>query len=54
MASRWVGISDRIRIAPYQVWGGLGLGQNRPPGVASGRWMAFGPVWVRLGSRSWQ
>jgi len=54
MASRWVGISDRIRLAP-QVWGGLGLGQIRPPGAASGRWIALGPVWVRLGSRnSWQ
>lgn len=35
--------------------GGLGLGQIRPPGAASGRWIALGPVWLRLGSRnSWQ
>jgi hypothetical protein len=49
-----------IRISPHtQVWwtGGR-LGQIRhihPLGVTSGRWMAFGPLWVRLGSRSsWQ
>jgi hypothetical protein len=31
------------------------LGQARPIGAASGRWIAFGPAWVRLGSRSsWQ
>ncbi len=54
MANRWAGITDRIRIAP-QSWGGLNRGPVRPPGVASGRWVAFGPVWIRLGSRdSWQ
>jgi hypothetical protein len=52
MASRWAGITDRIRFAPS---GGLGFGQLRHSGVPSGRWVALGPVWVRLGSRSsWQ
>jgi len=55
MASKWAGISDRIRIAP-RVWGGLTWrGPLRPPGTTSGRWISMGPVWIRLGSRgSWQ
>jgi hypothetical protein len=53
MAGRWAGISDRIHIAP-QSWG-LGLGPVCPLGVTTGRWVALGPMWVRLGSRnSWQ
>lgn len=53
MASRWAGISDRIRFSP-QVRGLTGWAV-RPIGVTSGRWIAVGPVWVRLGSRSsWQ
>ena len=54
MASTWARISDRIRFSP-QMCGSLGLAQARPIGAASGRWIAFGPAWVRLGSRSsWQ
>jgi len=53
MASRWAGIGDRIRISP-QVRGLL-YWRGRPLGESSGRWVAIGPVWVRLGSRSsWQ
>jgi hypothetical protein len=53
MASRWASISDRIRFSP-QVQGPTGW-RGRPIGEASGRWIAVGPVWVRLGSRSsWQ
>ncbi len=56
MASRWARISGRIRFSPQGwVWGALGSAQSRPLGVASGRWMNLGLVWVRLGSRSsWQ
>lgn len=58
MASRWAGISNRIRIAGpfYGFWrAGFGLAPLRPPGVASGQWVGIGPVWVRLGRRSsWQ
>jgi hypothetical protein len=55
MASRWAGISGRIRFAPFQAWGSSRWGPNRPAGAASGTWLAVGPVWVRLGSRSsWQ
>ena len=50
MASRWGRISDGIRIGP-QMLGGLGL-RPRPLGAASGRWMAVGPIWIRLGSPS--
>jgi hypothetical protein len=52
MASRWGRISDGIRIGP-QMLGGLGRrARPRPLGVASGRWMAVGPIWIRLGSPS--
>jgi hypothetical protein len=52
MASRWGRISDGIRFGP-EVLGGLGI-RPRPLGADSGRWMAPGPIWIRLGSpRSW-
>jgi hypothetical protein len=57
MAGRWARISDRIRFSPEILWGrqSLGFGPYRPLGVASGRWMSVGPLWMRLGSRSsWQ
>lgn len=54
MANRWTGLGDRIRIAP-QSWRTMNLGPLRPPGVGSGRWIALGPLWVRLGNRnSWR
>jgi hypothetical protein len=66
MASRWAGISDRIVIAASRSFfggqgnmeigpgpdGNIGIRPVRPPGVYSGRWTSFGPVWVRLGRRS--
>jgi hypothetical protein len=53
MASRWAGISGRIVIASRRYpWDGVTIGPARPPGVNSGRWISFGPVWVRLGRRS--
>lgn len=57
MASRWAGISDRIRFSP-QVRGLTGWAV-RPIGVTSGRWIAVGPVWVGsdmaygFGAASW-
>jgi hypothetical protein len=48
MASRWGRISDGIRFGP-QTRGLLGR-RHRPLGVDSGRWMALGPIWIRLGS----
>jgi hypothetical protein len=52
MASRWGRISDVIRFAPVLRGPGIRL---RPLGAASGRWMAVGPIWIRLGSpSSWQ
>ena len=50
MASSWAGISGRIRFGP-QILGGMGI-RPRPFGVTTGRWMALGPVWIRLGSPS--
>ncbi|HZC62371.1 MAG TPA: hypothetical protein VE464_12120 [Streptosporangiaceae bacterium] len=51
MASKWGRISDGIRFGP-QMLGGLGL-RSRPYGAAPGsRWMAVGPIWIRLGSPS--
>jgi hypothetical protein len=53
MPNRWgvsSRISDRVRIGVATRWGrAAGF---RPPGVSSGRWIAMGPVWIRLGSRS--
>ena len=49
-------VSDRIRIGidiqPSGVQQGFWQVGVRPAGEVSGRWMALGPVWVRLGSRS--
>jgi hypothetical protein len=54
MASRWSRSSDRISFAPQVTSGGAPL-SARPPGRTSGRWIALGPVWIRLGRRrSWQ
>ena len=51
MASMWARMSGRFRFGQFE----NGMGTWVRPFAGPGRWMAIGPVGVRLGSRSsWQ